>query len=82
MNLDTDYIVLTVQDHIVRCGPDEQAVRWDDLIPIKQEALILKAVRQVGREKLQSIKELLSGEVEQFTIRAVLEKHRAIAEKE
>ncbi|SPF52264.1 ATP-dependent DNA helicase RecQ (fragment) [Candidatus Desulfosporosinus infrequens] len=74
--------VLTVQDHIVRCSLDGQAVRWDDFIPIGQEALILQAVNQVGREKLRPIKELLSDEVEWFTIRAVLEKHREIAEKE
>ncbi len=72
--------VLTVQDHIVRCSLDGQVVRWDDFIPIKQEALILQAVRQVGREKLRPIKDLLSDEVEWFTIRAVLEKHKAIAE--
>ncbi|MDR3542396.1 MAG: DNA helicase RecQ [Desulfosporosinus sp.] len=74
--------LLTVQDHIVRCSLDGQAVRWDDFIPIKQEALILQAVRQVGRDKLRPIKDLLSDEVEWFTIRAVLEKHKAMEEKE
>ena len=74
--------VLTVQDHIVRCSLDGQAVQWDDFIPIGQEPLILQAVHQVGREKLRPIKELLSDDVEWFTIRAVLEKHREIAEEE
>ena len=64
----------------MRCSLDGQAVPWDDFIPIEQEALILEAVRQVGREKLRPIKDLLSDEVEWFTIRAVLEKHKAIAE--
>jgi len=67
---------LTVQQHIVRCGLDGQAVPWDDFIPIEQESLILEAIRQVGREKLRPIKELLSDEVEWFTIQAVLEKYK------
>ena len=74
--------MLTVQEHLVRCSLDGQAVPWDDFIPIEQEALILEAVRQVGREKLRPIKDLLSDEVEWFTIRAVLEKHKVIAEWE
>jgi len=72
--------VLTVQEHLVRCSQDGHAVPWDDFIPIEQEALILEVVRQVGREKLRPIKELLSDEVKWFTIRAVLEKHRAVGE--
>lgn len=68
--------VLTVQEHLVRCSRDGQAVTWDDFIPIEQEALILEVVHQVGREKLRPIKELLSDEVKWFTIRAVLEKHK------
>lgn len=72
--------VLTVQEHLVRCSLDGQAVPWDDFIPIEQEARILDAVRQVGREKLRPIKDLLSDEVEWFTIRAVLEKHKVVGE--
>ena len=60
----------------MRCSIEGLAVSWDDFIPGEQEPLILEAVRQVGREKLRPIKELLSDEVEWFTIRAVLEKHR------
>lgn len=57
----------------MRCSLDGQVIPWDDFIPIEQESLILEAVRQVGREKLRPIKELLSNEVEWFTIQAVLE---------
>jgi ATP-dependent DNA helicase RecQ len=70
--------VLTVQEHIVRCSLEGQAVAWDDFIPGEQESLILEAVRKVGREKLRPIKDLLSDEVEWFTIRAVIEKHRNV----
>jgi len=67
---------LTVQKHLVRCSLDGQVIPWDDFIPIEQEPLILEAVRRVGREKLRPIKELLSDEVEWFTIQAVLEKYK------
>lgn len=71
---------LTVQQHLVRCALDGQAIPWNDFIPIDQEPLILEAVRQVGREKLRPIKELLSDEVEWFTIQAVLEKYKSLGE--
>jgi ATP-dependent DNA helicase RecQ len=72
---------LTVQQHLVRCSLDGQVIPWDDFIPIEQEPLILEAVRQVGREKLRPIKELLSDEVEWFTIQAVLEKYKIQGEE-
>ncbi|WP_407314537.1 DNA helicase RecQ [Desulfosporosinus sp. SB140] len=68
---------LTVQDHLVRCGLEGHAVPWDDFIPVEQEPLILEAVRKAGREKLRPIKDLLTDDIEWFTIRAVLEKHKA-----
>ncbi|TGE30931.1 DNA helicase RecQ [Desulfosporosinus sp. Sb-LF] len=71
---------LTVQDHFVRCSLEGHAVPWNDFIPVEQESAILDAVCKVGREKLRPIKDLLSDEVEWFTIRAVLEKHKVIAE--
>jgi ATP-dependent DNA helicase RecQ len=72
---------LTVQQHLVRCSFDGQVIPWDDFIPIEQEPLILEAIRQVGREKLRPIKELLSDEVEWFTIQAVLEKYKIQGEE-
>ena len=68
--------VITVQNHLVRCFQEGQAVPWDDFIPVDQESPILEAVRQVGQERLRPIKELLPDEVEWFTIRAVIEKHK------
>ncbi len=73
---------ITVQNHLVRCCDDGQVIPWDDFIPMEQEALILEAIRQVGRERLRPIKDLLADEVEWFTIRAVLEKHKVVGNKE
>ncbi len=72
---------ITVQNHLVRCGADGQAIPWDDFIPTEQESHILEAIRQVGRERLRPIKDLLADEVEWFTIRAVLEKHKVVGEE-
>jgi len=69
---------ITVQNHFVRCSMDGHAVPWDDFIPAEQEAYILEAIQQVGGEKLRPIKDLLPDDVEWFTIRAVLEKHKII----
>ncbi|KLU63683.1 ATP-dependent DNA helicase RecQ [Desulfosporosinus acididurans] len=69
---------LTVQNHLVRCAQEGHAVPWDDFIPVEQEPLILEAAHKAGREKLRPIKELLSDDIEWFTIRAVLEKHREL----
>ncbi|MGC7873875.1 DNA helicase RecQ [Desulfosporosinus sp. SYSU MS00001] len=69
---------LTVQNHLVRCGLEGHAVPWDDFIPVDQEPLILEAAQKAGREKLRPIKDLLSDDIEWFTIRAVLEKHREL----
>jgi len=73
---------ITVQNHLVRCSMDGQAVPWEDFIPFEQESYILEAIRQVGGERLRPIKDLLSDEVEWFTIRAVLEKHKDVGKKE
>ncbi|TGE34871.1 DNA helicase RecQ [Desulfosporosinus fructosivorans] len=69
---------LTVQQHLVRCGLDGQAIPWDDFIPIEQEPLVLDAIHQVGGERLRPIKELLPDEVEWFTIQAVIEKYKIL----
>jgi len=68
--------ILTVQDHLVRCFQEGHKVPWDDFIPSEHESLILEAAGKVGSGKLRPIKDLLSDEVEWFTIRAVLEKHK------
>lgn len=70
---------LTVQDHLVRCSEEGLTVVWDDFIPLEQEELILEAVCQVGRQRLRPIKDLLPEEVDWFTIRAVLAKHKEFA---
>lgn len=67
----------TVQEHLVRCHNEGHPIRWDDFIPSGQEDLILEAIRQVGRDKLRPLKEVLPEEIEWMTIKAVLAKNRA-----
>ncbi|AET66579.1 ATP-dependent DNA helicase RecQ [Desulfosporosinus orientis DSM 765] len=67
---------ITVQNHLVRCGMDGEVVPWDEFIPEEQEDNILAAIRQVGGERLRPIKDIVGDDVEWFTIRAVIEKHK------
>lgn len=65
----------TVQDHLVRCHEEGHTIPWEELIPPGQEALVLEAIHQVGREKLRPIKDALPAEVDWLTIKAVLAKN-------
>ena len=66
----------TVQGHIIRCAQAGCEIDWDSLIPSPQEELILKAVSRLGAEKLSPVKEALPKDIEYFTIRAVICKHK------
>lgn len=65
----------TVQNHIIRCGEEGCAIDWDGLIPSGQEDMVLEAVRKLGK-KLRPVKEELPGEIDYFTIKAVICKHK------
>lgn len=66
----------TVQNHIIRCAKEGCEIDWESLIPRSQEELILEAVRRLGPEKLSPVKEALPKEIDYFTIRAVICKHK------
>ena len=67
---------LTIQDHIVKCGLEGYEVDWDGIIPKKYESLILKIIKELGAEKLKTIKEALPEEVDYTAIKAVLCKYK------
>ncbi|MFX4262519.1 DNA helicase RecQ [Pelotomaculum propionicicum] len=64
--------VVTIQDHLVRCGMEGCHVDWDDFIPSQYEALIRRKIEEVGAHKLKPIKESLPAGVDYFAIKAVL----------
>jgi len=68
--------VVTVQDHLVRCGLENHYIDWDAFIPQEYEALILQKIEETGAQKLKPIKEDLPAEVDYFAIKAVLCKYR------
>ena len=72
--------VVTVQEHLIRCGLEGHDIEWDDFIPRKYETLILKKIEEVGAQKLRPIKEELPAEVDYFAIKAVLCKYRLMME--
>lgn len=67
-----DVAILTIKEHILRCAQEGMEIRWSDLIPEGQEALVLEAVKELGAEKLKPLKDALPEEVDYFTIKAVL----------
>lgn len=71
--------VVTVQDHLVRCGLEGYDVQWDSLIPPQYEELILAKAGQLGTGKLKPLKEALPDEVDYIAIKAVLCKHKLIS---
>lgn len=70
--------VVTVQDHLVRCGLEHHHIDWDDFIPQEYETLILRRIEAVGALKLKPIKEGLPAEVDYLAIKAVLCKYKLL----
>ncbi|MDT8902378.1 DNA helicase RecQ [Anaeroselena agilis] len=68
--------LLTVQDHLMRCGVEGYAIDWSPLIPARYEALILAKIDELGAAKLKPLKEALPDEVDYAAIKATICKHR------
>jgi len=66
---------VTIENHIVRCGLEGLSVDWDAIIPQGYEGLIMKAIDDLGVDKLRPLKDTLPDEVSYFAIRAVMCKH-------
>ncbi|OPZ72136.1 MAG: hypothetical protein BWY80_01190 [Firmicutes bacterium ADurb.Bin456] len=64
--------LLTVQDHLVRCGREGYPIDWDAFIPAQYESLIMQAIKNTGGKNLKPVKEALPAGVDYFAIRAVL----------
>jgi len=71
-----DLKIVTVKDHLIKCACAGMEVDLNPFIPKTYEALILDAVNMVGAGKLAPIKYSLPEEIDYFTIRAVLCKHK------
>jgi ATP-dependent DNA helicase RecQ len=74
--------ILTIQDHIIRCGYEGYDINFDFLIPKEYENLVLEKVKEIGSEKLKAIKESLPPEVDYMCIKAVLCKYRNVLTNE
>lgn len=67
--------IITIQEHIIRCGYEGYDINFDSLIPKDYEALVLQKIKEIGTEKLKAIKEALPPEVDYMCIKAVLCKY-------
>ncbi|MBB3108255.1 ATP-dependent DNA helicase RecQ [Paenibacillus phyllosphaerae] len=72
---------MTVENHLIRCAEEGEAIEWSRYIPEEHESLIVAAVQEIGPEKLKPIKESLPEDVDYFAIKAVIAKHRLSPEK-
>ena len=68
--------VVTVQDHLFRCGLEGHDIDWSAFIPQEYEDLILRKIEEAGAGKLKPIKEELPADVDYFAIKAVLCKYK------
>jgi ATP-dependent DNA helicase RecQ len=67
--------LLTVQEHLFRCGAEGYAIDWSALIPAKYEALIVAKIEELGTTRLKPLKEALPEAVDYNAIRATIFKH-------
>ncbi|MFA4885625.1 MAG: DNA helicase RecQ [Desulfotomaculaceae bacterium] len=65
---------ITIQNHIIRCGQEGFDIDWNDFINPQYELMIVEKFKELGKDKLKSIKEALPDEVDYFNIRAVISK--------
>ncbi|SDK47810.1 DNA helicase RecQ [Natronincola ferrireducens] len=67
----------TIIKHLIKCEEKEQVVDWERFIkdPLK-EAKILKAIHEVGLEKLKSIKEMLPEDITYDDIHIIILKNQ------
>lgn len=68
--------LITIQDHLMRCGMEGYEIDWSLFIPEKQEATILAAIRKLGAGRLKALKDALPAEVDYAAIKATICKHR------
>lgn len=67
---------MTIENHILKCGQEGLDIDWDSFIPSEHENEILHTIKQLGTEKLKLIKEALPNDIDYFSIRAVMCKHK------
>lgn len=68
--------ILTVEEHLMRCGLEGLDVEWNIFIPEEQETLILNKINDIKTTKLKDIKEVLPEDISYNAIKAVLCKYK------
>ncbi|WP_444546811.1 DNA helicase RecQ [Irregularibacter muris] len=62
----------TILTHLAKCQEEGEEIDWSRIVDQEKEALIIKAVDQVGTEYLKPIKEILPEDISYYDIKAVL----------
>lgn len=64
--------VVTIENHLLRCGEEGYAIDWGLFVSEAEGEKIKKAIKEVGKEKLKPIKEMLPDEITYFMIKIIL----------
>ena len=63
---------ITIQKHILRSVREGHKLNWSEIFDTEIEKRVLEALQETGGEKLKPIWEALNGEIDYFTIQAVM----------
>ena len=63
---------ITIQKHILRSVREGHKLNWSEIFDLETERRVLVALQETGGEKLKPIWEALNGEIDYFTIQAVM----------
>ena len=63
---------ITIQKHILRSVREGHKLNWSEIFDTETEKRVLEAIQETGGEKLKPIWEALNGEIDYFTIQAVM----------
>lgn len=67
---------VTIQNHIIKCAEEGYEMKWNEVFDEDTEKKVLDVLIELDTDKLKPIWEALNGEVDYFTIKAVISKNR------
>lgn len=62
----------TIENHLIQCAEQGMSIDFNEIIPAEYIPLLDEAVKEVGRDKLKPIKDILPDGVSYFMIKAFL----------
>ncbi|HZK43404.1 MAG TPA: DNA helicase RecQ [Syntrophomonadaceae bacterium] len=70
-----EFTITTIENHLIKAAQEGYDLKWDELVTQEEENMIIKAVEDVGGDKLRPIKDVLPDHISYFAIRATIHKN-------